>query len=322
MTVSVVMSVYNGTQYLMEQLDSLRNQIRKCDELLVLDDCSTDETVVMVEEYIKKYNLCQWKVIKNEKNLGWKKNFYKGIYMATGDIIFPCDQDDIWEVDKIEVMANAMEDNPDIEVLGANMDIFYDNKSEKVIGYKKIFTNAIRIALDKRNMKRRKSKNTKIITQKQMDETFWGCVPGCVLAARRDFCEKIKGYWIEEIPYDKFLCFFSNCRNTLYNIDYCAIKYRNHFGSASNPAESTRESRIIEIAEERKIMCCIRDYVEEQCLSEEYQHILNKGVKWLDLRMLLVAHRNIFSAINLIKYCNYYTHLRRYFSDLRYGILG
>lgn len=322
MTVSVVMSVYNGTPYLMEQMDSLRNQTRKIDELIVLDDCSTDETVDMVEKYIKKYNLYNWILIKNEKNLGWKKNFYKGIYRAKGDIIFPCDQDDIWKVDKIEVMAGVMEDNPNIEVLGANMDVVYDNAFEESGGLKKKITNAIRIALDKRDMKRIIGKNSKVITQKQMDETFWRCVLGCVLAARRDFCEKIKKYWIEEMPHDNFLCFYSNCRNTLYNIDYRAITYRNHFGSASNPAKSTRESRIAEIVVERKIMCSIKDYVEEQCLNEEYQNILNKGIKWLDLRMLLVAHKNIFSAIKLIRYCDYYTHLRRYFSDLRYGILG
>lgn len=54
MKTSVVMSTYNGEEYIIEQLDSLRNQSRPADEVLIADDCSTDNTVDIVRNYIKK----------------------------------------------------------------------------------------------------------------------------------------------------------------------------------------------------------------------------------------------------------------------------
>lgn len=56
MKISVVLSAYNGAEYITEQLDSIRNQSRPADEVLIFDDVSTDNTVEIVREYIKKYN--------------------------------------------------------------------------------------------------------------------------------------------------------------------------------------------------------------------------------------------------------------------------
>ena len=106
--VSVVMTTYNGEKYLCQMLDSLRMQERKIDELLFFDDKSTDGTVCLIEDYIKRYDIREWRVVVNKKNLGWEKNFTQGINAATGDIIFPCDQDDIWHLDKVKKMTQAL----------------------------------------------------------------------------------------------------------------------------------------------------------------------------------------------------------------------
>ena len=60
----------------------------------------------MIEDYIKRYDIREWRVVVNKKNLGWEKNFTQGINAATGDIIFPCDQDDIWHLDKVKKMTS------------------------------------------------------------------------------------------------------------------------------------------------------------------------------------------------------------------------
>ena len=101
------MTTYNGERFLPEMLESLRNQTRKIDELLIFDDGSTDSTVCLIENYIDKYGLENWKIRQNEINLGWEKNFVQGLNQAKGDVIFPCDQDDIWHTDKIEKMTKA-----------------------------------------------------------------------------------------------------------------------------------------------------------------------------------------------------------------------
>ena len=78
MKVSVAMTTYNGELYLIEQLDSLREQEMKIDQLVICDDGSKDDTVKIVNEYISKYNLeDSWQIIQNEKNLGYADNFHK-----------------------------------------------------------------------------------------------------------------------------------------------------------------------------------------------------------------------------------------------------
>ena len=96
MTISVVMCCYNGEKYIQEQMDSLKNQSRKADEIIIIDDCSKDDTVQIIKNYIQQNELHSWKLIENKKNKGWKENFMFGIRQAKGEVIFPCDQDDIW----------------------------------------------------------------------------------------------------------------------------------------------------------------------------------------------------------------------------------
>ena len=117
MKTSVVMSTYNGEEYIIEQLDSLRNQSRPADEVLIADDCSTDNTVDIVRNYIKKNNLTTWKLVVNKQNKGWRRNFMEAMWSTSGDLVFPCDQDDIWRLDKIEIMTKLMGDNSQIQLL-------------------------------------------------------------------------------------------------------------------------------------------------------------------------------------------------------------
>ena len=74
--ISLVMPTYNGETYLREQLDSIYGQTLVPDEVIVVDDCSTDGTVEILKEYSIKYGL---KFYINDTNLGYNKNFAKGI---------------------------------------------------------------------------------------------------------------------------------------------------------------------------------------------------------------------------------------------------
>ena len=96
MKISVVMTTYNGEKYIKEQLTSLKNQTRVPDEVLIFDDCSTDNTVTIVRNFIIENPSGNYRLFENKKNKGWRRNFMEGFADAQGDIIFPCDQDDIW----------------------------------------------------------------------------------------------------------------------------------------------------------------------------------------------------------------------------------
>ena len=109
--ISLVMAVYNGSRYILEQLISIYTQTKKIDEVIIIDDCSTDDTITIIESYIRNNEIKHWKVIKNKSNKGWKRSFQDGLCMSTGEFVFLCDQDDIWEPNKIEEMHRIIEAN-------------------------------------------------------------------------------------------------------------------------------------------------------------------------------------------------------------------
>jgi glycosyltransferase involved in cell wall biosynthesis len=96
------MCTYNGEKFLRPQIDSILAQTYPNIELLVVDDASTDNTRLLLEEYRNKDK--RIKIYFNEKNLGYNRNFEKAFSLASAEYIAISDQDDIWEKDKIEKM--------------------------------------------------------------------------------------------------------------------------------------------------------------------------------------------------------------------------
>ena len=108
-TVSVVMCTYNGALYLRQQLDTIINQTYPIHELIVQDDQSTDDTMAILEEYAARYPFMQ--IHRKRQRKGINDNFYSAMAYATGDYIALSDQDDVWELTKIEEQLNAIGDN-------------------------------------------------------------------------------------------------------------------------------------------------------------------------------------------------------------------
>ncbi len=106
MKISIAMATYNGSQHIAEQIASLERQTRRPDEIIIVDDCSTDDTVAVIDS-ISRISAISFKIIKNERNLGVVANFNKAIFECDGDIIFMSDQDDTWYDTKIEEVVGA-----------------------------------------------------------------------------------------------------------------------------------------------------------------------------------------------------------------------
>ena len=107
MKISIAMATYNGERYLREQLDSLRTQSRRPDELVITDDASTDATLNIVRAFSEEAPFdVRW--YQNETNLGYARNFNRALMLTTGDIVFLCDQDDVWFPEKIAVVTDRM----------------------------------------------------------------------------------------------------------------------------------------------------------------------------------------------------------------------
>jgi glycosyltransferase involved in cell wall biosynthesis len=111
MRVSIAMGLYNGDRYVRDQLDSIARQKRLPDEIIVSDDCSTDDSVEIVQEFATGSPF-PVKLLLNESNAGVTGNFERAIKACSGDIIFLADCDDIWYSDKILLMEQALKDAP------------------------------------------------------------------------------------------------------------------------------------------------------------------------------------------------------------------
>ena len=119
---SIALATYNGERYLGEQLESLLQQTRLPDELVVFDDASTDSTPAIVQEFAKAAPFpVRFQI--NAERLGSTRNFEAAIRACSGDIIFLCDQDDVWYPDKIARMEERFTEDPEAGAVFTDADV-------------------------------------------------------------------------------------------------------------------------------------------------------------------------------------------------------
>lgn len=112
-TVSIAMCTYNGATFLQQQLYSLAEQTYRPEQIIICDDASTDQSVAIAEAFSKDSGL-NVRIYRNPKNLGYIKNFEQAIGYCTQDLIFLCDQDDLWHSDKIKQMVDVFDAEPQV----------------------------------------------------------------------------------------------------------------------------------------------------------------------------------------------------------------
>jgi len=128
MKISVTICTYNGEKYLESQLESIVNQSRKPDQIVISDDNSKDSTWSIIMQWKQKYPLLI-ECYRQDKNLGLNKNFDFVLSKATGDYIAISDQDDIWYANKLETLEKQSNRYPDVmlsKILPIPDDIYYD----------------------------------------------------------------------------------------------------------------------------------------------------------------------------------------------------
>lgn len=113
--ISIIVPMYNVASFLKETLDSILNQTFTDFELLLIDDCSMDNTL----EIAYSFSDPRIRIIKNDKNSGAGATRNKGIELAQSAYIAFCDADDIMFPNRLEEQYNFMEQHPDIDICGS-----------------------------------------------------------------------------------------------------------------------------------------------------------------------------------------------------------
>lgn len=108
MTISVAMAAYNGSRFIHEQICSVLPQLGAEDELVISLDPSSDDTEKIVRAFCESDARVK---LLHGKGQGLLKNFEHAISACTGDIIFLCDQDDVWMPDKVKKVLHAFEES-------------------------------------------------------------------------------------------------------------------------------------------------------------------------------------------------------------------
>ena len=299
MKISVVISTYNGEQYIEEQMTSILRQSRKADEVLILDDCSNDNTTMIINNFINENSLNnEWHLSINSKNQGWRKNFKKGLCMASGELVFPCDQDDIWNHEKLEICERVMGENPNIQLLTSEYTEFCGKIPPLV-----------------------RSTSYTVKKHSHKENLFRINYPGCTFCIKKEFLQQIVDYWDESFPHDATILRFANMMDGFYSTDAKLILWRKYEDSSFSKELKARKNieEKMEWIKYAKAMVSQLDrfiHTVEVPNDKQKRKLLDKNRNWiLQRENLFLTHKKIY-ILKLVKYFNCYPYKAMFVSDV------
>lgn len=209
--VIVLMSTYNGEKYIKQQIDSILMQKSSCSiELLIRDDGSRDQTITIIESEIFRYKNIENRnlVLHCGQNVGPARSFMRLINKCgQADYYFLADQDDIWDLDKVE---RARE---------------YLNKSKGKIC---LYTSAYRI-VDEMGKVIAESKEHSKNWLKPLRTLYFNETPGCSIAFNQNFLQEIrKGKFDKCMMHDSLLMLFAAVKGEIIYDVNPRFSYRIH----------------------------------------------------------------------------------------------
>lgn len=219
------MATYNGEKYLREQLDSFGNQTLLPDEVIITDDCSTDNTLRIINECTKQASF-KIKVYQNEHNLGYTQNFNKALSLCSGEIVFLSDQDDVWFDNKVEYMVNLVKQYPAKSVFMCDAEL-----TDEVLSPVGI---------------------TKQMQIKRLRGKLNGFVTGCCIVVKKDFLDKVLPIPQDFKGHDNWIVSLSDALNQRYVDGKVLQYYRRHGQNESMSLSSNLET--ISLVEKIKLV--------------------------------------------------------------------
>lgn len=230
MKTAVLMATYNGEKLLKDQLDSIKSQTLPPDYVIFRDDCSTDNTVIFLKNYIQANDLKNWIINVNEVNLGFQNNFRQLLIdsqkLSDIDYVFFSDQDDIWNLEKNYRQYSVAIRNPNIEVLSGDVSVVKLTSGAQTTTYYEF------------------SDSMNEISQYPKRFTYKNYRLGWTLMLKPTIISDVLKYLKDTyyIPHDTLFTVLSSLLETGYNLNEIVGYYNRHDNNASGKPNLTIRS--------------------------------------------------------------------------------
>lgn len=282
--ISVAMAVYNGANYIEEQLDSILNQSRAVDEIVIVDDGSSDGSRDILLRFKQKYPIIR--LFFNKNNLGYLKNFTKAASLTRGDIIFFCDQDDCWYQNKVETMIHTMEKHPEIGVLASSFE-FMDGEG-------KTFRVEPRKGMSNNNMYLKPVPPHKLVEVTFEEFCLHNYFQGCSMAIKKEVLQLFVKSGTDYLPHDWQIALIASHEHSFYFLNEPLFRYRIHEKNTIGvPFGKRNEEWVrIKVAEDlRDSVFTIQNYWPEEFMNNSN---CSDRIKFCDRHIAALKNRDIF----------------------------
>lgn len=274
MTCSVCIATFNGGKYIYQQLESIRRQTMKPDEVIICDDCSTDDTSVIIKSFIREYSLTDtWHFIMNSCNKGYPANFYYALSQCNGDYIFLSDQDDIWDQDKICKMYRIISSNPTMDVLSSQYGVI-DETGKSI--------NNIMTPFGIQN-----HRIIKIPFNKIFYKYNW---PGMTMVIRNSFFHAIYSAKLDKLPHDLVFACLAAEKDSFFVFNYVGSYHRRHSNNLA-----LEEHKIGKLLKRTRKISEIESYnrlLQELIMSDIFD--MKESREYVKKRLTLSSRRLIY----------------------------
>ena len=225
-TVAVVVATCNGAAYLLAQLKSIVSQTYKPAQIIIVDDVSSDDTVLIAHAFAAQHP--EVMVIQNETRLGYIKNFEKGMLLATANYVALSDQDDIWVPHKLEKLraniGSQMLAYSDSELIDANGQLLHQKMS---------------------SIKNQLAYHTPIMY------AIGAWAPGHAMLFKKELIDKAVPF-PGLVTHDFWLGFVATCYSTVVYVNEPLVLYRQHAQNAIGADTTKNKKASLSLAQKKQ----------------------------------------------------------------------
>lgn len=300
---SVIVATYNGSNFIIEQLNSLIKQTVKFDKIYIYDDCSSDDTLSEIQNWIHENNVLNIILRTNKTNKGYTKNFLDALSEVEGDFVFLCDQDDVWKPNKVFEFSKVIEE--------------YKNFEGPML-----ITSGYSVCDENLNELKSLHAKTKLhisVAQLKLNSFIKDCsYPGMTFCVNRRLIEEAKAKLNYDFIkfHDYFLSVLALTNGKMLCIQKKLVLYRQHgsnqIGAAGNSNKTRKHWK--KVLEQKQNEIQILEYCGlEKTFIKKKNDFLKKRIDWF------LNHKMLSIVLNFLAYLKYFD-FKSFLGDLYFSM--